>query len=205
MLLQTVTLLLNTLLLVSAHPLSRPRYALSASAITTVSPSTSTCSGAPFPEECATASQAAGPISRSFTKYQITSSGEQAALLALMLYESGDFKYSKNHFPGVPGQGTRNMQSPAFNLKYAESLYPAEEVEEAQAQGPEAVLELVNDDEKGFASAAWFLSTQCTDEIRQGLASKSAEGWTAYLTQCIGTTDNAERDAYWKKAVQALE
>ena len=183
---------------------SSPAAGLTASTIQIISPATASCDGADFPDECADASQAAGPISNSFSKYQITSVGEQAALVALMLYESGSFKYNKNHFPGVPGQGTRNMQSPAFNLKYAQSLFDAGAVAEADAQGPAAVLALVSRDEESFGSAAWFLSSQCPDSIRQELATASAEGWTAYLTQCVGTADNPERDQLWSAAIQAM-
>ena len=125
-----------------------------------------------------------------------------------MLYETGDFKYSINHYPGVPGQGTRNMQSPAYNLKYAEWLatectncgITAQEVKKAEATGPKAVLALVNTDEWGFGSAAWFLSPQCDASVQKGLAAGTEEGWEDYLTQCVGTSATEERTAIWKKA-----
>ncbi|KAF2187831.1 hypothetical protein K469DRAFT_704791 [Zopfia rhizophila CBS 207.26] len=206
MLLKHATLIASALALASAAPLAR-RATLTAATIQAISPKTSTCDGAPFPDECRDASQAEDPINKSFQKYQINSAGEQAALLALMLYESDNFKYNKNHFPapGNPGQGTKNMQSPAFNLKYAQSLFDALTVQQAEAKGPEAVLVLVSGDQESFGSAAWFLSNQCSGSIRQGLASGSPEGWTAYLTQCVGTTDNPERDSIWKAALQAME
>lgn len=122
-----------------------------------------------------------------------------------MLYESNAFKYSRNHWPGVPGQGTRNMQSPAFNLLYAESLYPAAAVQAAQAQGVDAVLALVNGDADSFGSAAWFLSSQCSESVRQGLAAGTAAGWQAYLTSCVGATDTSDRDALWTAATQAMK
>ena len=86
-----------------------------------------------------------------------------------MLFETGDFKYKINHYPGVAGQGTRNMQSPAFNEKYADwivangndSNITQASVSAASAQGPAQLLDLINTDKWGFASAAWFLSTQC--------------------------------------------
>lgn len=122
-----------------------------------------------------------------------------------MLHESGAFKYSCNHWPGVPGQGTRNMQSPAFNLLYAESLYPAVTVQAAQAQGVNAVLALVNGDADSFGSAAWFLSSQCSEIVRQGLAAGTAAGWQAYLTGCVGTTDTSDRNTLWTAAIQAMK
>ena len=61
-------------------------------------------------------------IVKSFQHYGISSAGVQAALLSIMAFESGNFKYSINISPGVPGQGTRNMQSPKFNMEYAMSI-----------------------------------------------------------------------------------
>ncbi|KAG9848271.1 hypothetical protein KCU98_g4788, partial [Aureobasidium melanogenum] len=83
-------------------------------------PPLASCTGAPYPAECATADDAVSWINLAFHSFGIDAFGTQAALLSLMLYESGFFKYNINHYPGVPGQGTRNMQSPAFNLKYAQ-------------------------------------------------------------------------------------
>ena len=101
------------------------------------------------------------------------------------------------------------MQSPEYNLKYATWLatecencgITAEEVEKAKAEGVKAVLTLVNGDEWGFGSAAWFLATQCDDSVRMGLESGSEGGWETYLTSCVGTTATEERTAVWRKAV----
>lgn len=182
--------------------------ALSASAIMRIDPKTATCDNAPAADECRTAVQAAPYIVVSFTNFGITSFGEQAALLSLMLYETGSFKYSTNHFPGVPGQGTRNMQSPAFNLEYATWLSTVctncgitpTAVQEAMNESPAAVLDLVNGDEWGFGSAAWFLATQCDVSVRTGLAAGTQEGWAAYL-QCAGAAQSAERDQVWNAAM----
>lgn len=74
--------------------------------ILAVSPKSSTCDNPPAEGECATAEQAAPFISDSFTTYAIDNVAEQAALISLMAFESGDFKYNRNHFPGVAGQGS---------------------------------------------------------------------------------------------------
>ncbi|KAF2252793.1 hypothetical protein BU26DRAFT_209565 [Trematosphaeria pertusa] len=177
---------------------------LTADTLIAIDPKTASCDGATFPAECADASRAAASISKSFEKYSIASPGEQAALIALMLYESGSFKYNKNHYPepGRPGQGTRNMQMPQFNIDYAASLFGSAAVQSAGSL--DGVLELVSKDEESFGSAAWFLSTKCSADVRTGLADATPEGWAAYLTQCIGTTDTPDRDTIWKAAVQAL-
>lgn len=77
-----------------------------------------------FADECITAADATQPLIDSFAKYQITTPGEQAALLSWMAYESGDFKYVRNHFPapGRPGQGCRNMMMPEFVSEFASTL-----------------------------------------------------------------------------------
>lgn len=82
--------------------------ALTAATLIAIAPKTESCAGADFPDECADASKAAAALSKAFKTYKITSKGEQAAIIAYELFESGDFKYKKNHFPGRPGQGTRS-------------------------------------------------------------------------------------------------
>jgi len=204
------TILLAALILatiVITSPLPRT-IAVTAADIIHIDPNTASCTAAPAADECRTAAEAAPCIAISFTNYGITSFGEQAALLALMLYESGDFKYSRGQFPGVPGQGTRNMQSPAYNLKYAEYLATVctncgitpTQVQQAESQGPAVVLALVNTDEWSFGSAAWFLATQCDASVRQSLSLGTRAGWEAYL-QCVGTEDNEERDGLWNAAM----
>ncbi|KAH0371871.1 hypothetical protein KCU65_g1550, partial [Aureobasidium melanogenum] len=182
---------------------------LTSADITTIAPSSASCTGAPYPAECITADDAAPWINLAFHSFGIHAFGTQAALLSLMLYESGSFKYNINHFPGVPGQGTRNMQSPAFTLKYAEWLaanmtdsgISMQQVQEAGKEGPVQVLALVNGSRWSFASAAWFLTTQCNEEISQGLATSTEEGWETYMTECVGTTVTDDRTAIWKKAI----
>ena len=177
--------------------------------ITAIVPDSASCVGAPYPAECATATDAAPWINLAFHSFGIRSFGTQAALLSLMLYESGSFKYNINHYPDVPGQGTRNMQSPAFNLKYAQWLaanmpdsgISMQQVQETEEEGPVQILALVNGDRWSFASAVWFLTTQCNEEISQGLATSTKEAWEAYLTECVGTTATDDRTAIWNKAI----
>lgn len=71
--------------------------------------------------ECRSAAQAAEPIINSFKKYKIESPAEKAALLSLMAFETGEFAYRKNHYPGRPGQGSMfnfishyNVEGPIF-------------------------------------------------------------------------------------------
>lgn len=175
---------------------------LTAEKLIAIDPNTATCVGAEFPLECADAARAAPAISASFKKYEIESKGAQAALIGIMLFESGSFKYNKNHFPGRPGQGTRNMQMLDFNKEYATSLFGAEKA--TAASGTDGVLGLVLGDEASFGSAAWFLNTKCPASIKAGLADGSSAGWIAYLTDCVGTEHTADRDVAWTAAKKAL-
>lgn len=82
--------------------------------ILAISPKSSTCDNPPAEGECATAEQAAPFISDSFATYGIDNVAEQVALISLMAFESGDFKYNRNHFPGVAGQGSTSPLPPLF-------------------------------------------------------------------------------------------
>ncbi|KAL4801679.1 hypothetical protein BDV18DRAFT_148545 [Aspergillus unguis] len=178
---------------------------ITASQISSVAPKSSSCDGADFPEECATADQAAKALSSAFTKYKLSSKSEQAAVLGLIAMESGEFRYNKNHFPGVEGQGTRNMQSPDFNKLYAASIESLADRFEAVKDQPGAVLDLLLEDSSvDFGSGAWFLTTQCEDSVREGLKSGSEDGWKGFITGCVGTEANDQRKSYWQKAVEAL-
>jgi hypothetical protein len=113
-LLTPLTLLLALGTTTLAHPLHRPTHktkskadiTITESQILTIAPTSNTCDNPPAVGECATAKTAATYTSQSFDKYGVTSKAEQAAVLSLMAFESLDFKYNKNHFPGVAGQGS---------------------------------------------------------------------------------------------------
>ncbi|KAA8643233.1 uncharacterized protein ATNIH1004_009995 [Aspergillus tanneri] len=178
---------------------------ISTEQIEAIAPTSSSCDSPPSPGECATAEQAAKNIAASFETYRVTSLAEQAAVIGLMAFESGDFKYNRNHYPGVPGQGTRNMQSPAFNAKYAASIPDIADKLAQVGSDPAGVLDiLLNDEAYDFGSGAWFLTTQCTQHVRTQLQSGSEAGWAAYISSCVGTGANEARKAYWTRAVQAL-
>lgn len=176
-----------------------------ASALLAVVPKANTCAGAPSPPECKTADEAAPFINKSFQTYGITTPGEAAAVIGIMGFESGDFKYNVNHFPGTPGQGTRNMQYPQYNLKYAQSIPALKDKLAAAGSDPKAILSLLTaSGEYDFGSAAWYLTTQCSPTVRAGLKSGSLAGWQAYITQCIQTQATPERQAYWQRAAKMM-
>lgn len=175
-----------------------------------ISPATASCSGASFPDECANATQAATALNKAFSTYKITSKGEKAAIIAYEIFESGDFKYKKNHFPGRPGQGTRMMAMPEFVERYATSVAGPAAVAQAKGAGGDAgkiaILNLVNgDDEKSFGSAAWFVSSVCSADVRAGLAAGTLDGWHQFLSACVNTPSDPTRDPAWKAAIATIQ
>ncbi|KAH7060511.1 hypothetical protein B0J12DRAFT_708343 [Macrophomina phaseolina] len=180
--------------------------------LVTIASGTSSCATATnYANECRTASQAAQPILCAFNRYSITNVNEQAALISLMLYESGEFKYNWGHFINgqdehVAGKGTRNMQSATYNEQYARTLFSADKVDQAKASanGADAVLQLVSPDQYSFGSAAWFLTSQCTESVRSNLQSGSQDGFEKYVTDCIGGSMDDKRIDYWTKSKAAL-
>ncbi|KAH8689614.1 hypothetical protein BGW36DRAFT_401942 [Talaromyces proteolyticus] len=168
-----------------------------------IAPTSTTCDNPPAPGECATAFHAAPRINEAFFTYAVFSPAEQAALISLMAFETLDFKYNRNHFPGVPGQGTRNMQSPAFNKQYALSI---PEIRGKVSDDVAANLDLLLSNERwDFGSAAWFLVSQCTEDQRRDLQSGSEQGWEAYISGCVGTTVTDARREYWTRAIEVLD
>lgn len=165
------------------------------------------------PEECATAEHAAPFITEAFAKYKIETVGEAAAILSLMMYETADFQYNKNHFggngTGNPGQGTRNMMSPNFIVQYAQTFGSTDSIQggltpenigTATDEVKNRVLELVLDDDKTWATGAWFYATHTPCAAIMSDLQKtpvSTKAWENYITKCVGTTvDKGRRDGF---------
>jgi len=206
-----------------ASPLLKPLFLdkraagdTAASQILAIAPSSSTCAGAAFPDECSNATNAGPHLVAAMETYSITSLPEMSALISLMAYESGEFKYNANHYPapGRPGQGTRNMQMSNYNLMYAQSIPALSSSLSAVTTATSttglsddelnSILALVQPDEYSFASAAWFLTTQCDASVRTALQTGGQTGYETYLTSCVGTTATSDRLAYWTTANTAL-
>ncbi|KAF7315941.1 hypothetical protein MIND_00110900 [Mycena indigotica] len=176
-------------------------------------------------DECRNATQAAPFVNSALRKYRIVSTGERAALLSLIIFESVGFAFDINHSENNPGQGTRNQMNFPFILEYA--LDTPRVAKEAQALlGPyidnpsaipsatkNAIRELVLADDLSFASAMWFYTrrgpkqTGCLEipGMVEGLQDESVSGWQNYLTQCIGTTVTEPRRRLWQQALTVLK
>ncbi|OAA70795.1 hypothetical protein LEL_09386 [Akanthomyces lecanii RCEF 1005] len=160
--------------------------------------------------ECRTADQAATPLIKAMAAYKLETANEIAAVLALMAFESVDFRYKHNVYPGRPGQGTANMQMANYNLLYAKSLDGVKEkvadVESVDGLAPDKlnyILSLVQPDEHNFASGPWFLTTQCPKAVRDALQKNIDAGFAAYMA-CVGVSVTPERQAYLTRAKKAF-
>lgn len=187
--------------------------ASAASQLLTIAPNAASCASAPIASECETANTAAPFLIAAFEKYAIYSAPEMAALISLMAYETDGFQYAINHFPGRPGQGTRNMQMATYNLMYAQSIpqlaAPLAAITSASSTAGlsddvlDAIRALVLPDEYAWASAAWFYTTQCDAAVRTALQAGGQAGYEAYLG-CVGTTASQDRLVYWYRANTAF-
>lgn len=90
--------------------------AITTSQIQRIAPKSVSCDNPPAKGECATADTAARNIAASFEQYQVSSRAEQAAVIALMAFESDEFQYNRNHYPGVKGQGSMFFPPPSPSL-----------------------------------------------------------------------------------------
>lgn len=110
------TLLLSLLLSgtgsTAPAPVAAKDTAITASQIQQIAPKSVSCDNPPAKGECATADVAARNIAASFQRYQVSSRAEQAAVVALMAMESDEFRYNRNHFPGIKGKGSKWFPSP---------------------------------------------------------------------------------------------
>jgi len=192
-------------------------FGMTVAQILKAAPSTLACpSGA---TACRNANQIATFINKSFAKFGFTTPGEQAALFSLMAFETGNFVFDVNQFPGRPGQGTRNMMQFNFILPYALqynraavlAIRPDLKAQSTPADVPSdteknAIRATVLDDTLSFASAAWFLRTKCPADIAAGLKTASADAFNAYMgPSCVGAGQDPARLAGYQATLAAME
>lgn len=96
------------------------------------------------------------------------------------------------------------MQSPTFNALYLKDLPELKAQAQTAGKDVNAVLNLLQPNQFAFASAAWFLSTQCTADVKAGLKGGAEKDWEKYITKCVGTSLDPGRKTIYDKAVKAL-
>lgn len=184
-------------------------------------PDSKTCDLAKYPQ-CTTAAEAAPYFIEAMSTYKIYDYWEIAAVVSLTAMESASLRYKQ---PAVEssdkGKGTSNMQSGAYNLKFAKSIPElASRVNEITGgsetptdEQKSQVLKLVQANDYNFSTGAWFLATECQADIRQGIRAGTKQGWLDYVTKCVGVpqgTDDAskrewaKREQYWNDAMTAF-
>lgn len=191
-------------------------FGMTAAQILQAVPSTASC--ASEVKACRTATQIAPLVNKSFAKFGFITPGEQAALFSLMAFESGNFAFDVNAFPGRPGQGTRNMMMFDFILPYALqfnrtavlAIRPDLTSQSTAADVPNddeknAIRATVLSDDLSFASAAWFLRTKCPSRIAIGLQSATADAFNAYMgPDCIGAGQDPARLTGYQTTLAAM-
>ena len=200
------TFALASAALASAMPVWPITHAHKTRIIEHIAPKSTSCAD---DTECRTADQLSSHVFNSMYRYQLFHPNQMAAVISLMAFESGDFEYKTNHFPGRPGQGTANMQMAKFNLAYAKSIRAVKDqvANVTSVDGlPDAELNrirgLVLDDKYNFGSGAWFLRTECQDVAKE-LAQDIDAGFEAYMA-CVGVEVGDERLAYLNRAKEAF-
>jgi len=130
----------------------------------------------------------------------------------LILFESGNLKYAKNHFPGRPGQGTRNMQMFEFNVEYAKSIPAiASQLDgligtggtPTDAQKDGLVAKLNENREISIGSGPWFMATKCGEALKMFAAGSVEPAFEAYMA-CVGVGADGARREYWTRAKEAF-
>ena len=97
------------------------------------------------------------------------------------------------------------MQMAPINAKYAASIPEIKDKAAAAGSDVNAVLKLLTaNPDYDFGSAAWYYSTQCSPDVKKGLQSGSADGWNAYITDCVQTTVDDKRKDYYNRAAKAF-
>ncbi|KAJ7049927.1 hypothetical protein C8F01DRAFT_1001453 [Mycena amicta] len=158
-----------------------------------------------FPAECRNATQAAPFVNEGFWKYHISSIGEKAALLSLMIFESGGFAFDINQSYALDTPSVADMAKAlaGANITNPSAIPPDTE---------NAIRVLVLADDLSFASAMWFYKrsgdskTGCIEipGMVEGLKNASLTGWQNYITQCVGTTVTDARQGLWQKALDVF-
>ncbi|RKP37281.1 hypothetical protein BJ085DRAFT_11434, partial [Dimargaris cristalligena] len=143
--------------------------------------------------ECTVPETAVGLLNDSFKEYNVNSAGQQAALIAIMNFESSGFAYKTNLNPDNHGQGTYSQMQypaiegyvlsvPALKTKY-DSLTKTVTDENTLK---DEVLKLAIADQYVFGAAAWYLkkSGKCDESVWSALDKGDDAGFTKYI-QCV--------------------
>ncbi|KAJ1877994.1 hypothetical protein LPJ57_003655 [Coemansia sp. RSA 486] len=170
------------------------------------------CSSASFPDECATNKQALPAINAALAKYGVTKRSEVVAVISLMAFESSNWLYNTNHWPGRAGQGTRNMQMANFNQEYATTLHPeqaaavlASSADPTSDDTVNALRALVLNDNDSFGSGFWYLVNHASAYHDTGkIAEDSLDSFKDYVQNGVGASWDDARQTIWETVNSAI-
>lgn len=92
---------------------------------------------------------------------------------------------------------------PNYVLLYAQSIPElATSLTAVSSTDLNGILALVLPDKYTWASAAWYLTSQCAN-VRPAIQAGGQAGFEAYMG-CVGTPSTPERVAYWTRANAAF-
>lgn len=155
-------------------------------------------SGGNAPAGCSTFDKAAPAILDSFKTWSLNSTGQRAAVVALMAYESSTFTYNVavNKEQANQGKGTYNLQSGPDNVEYAQALAKIDhQFGQVTDKNPKAVRDKLNSrDDWAFGSGAWYLSRSGnTDLAKDDVDQIYFKNYlTSTPTQGVGVPPNDE-------------
>lgn len=97
-----------------------------------------------------------------------------------------------------------NMLSPIYNKKYTIFIFFLKDKSSQSVNTGEILNLLLTNKQYNFGSGAWFLTTQCSDDMQTMLQKGDEQGWEEYITGCVRMEASQGRKMYWERAVGAL-
>ena len=179
-----------------------------------------------FAPNCPDSEAAASALNDAFRAYGLDTLGQIAGLTAYMAYESGDFVYDKNVFPGRPGQGTKCMlmfphlynfaisfpelKPQVLNLspdgaKTTTGVTSSNYEELFDPDTENKIRELVvSGDKYTYKCAAWFVTSYPGATCDKTVLNSGLEGFKETMNTCFYAAINDDRISKWCATAKAL-
>ena len=175
--------------------------------------------------ECTSCQDTADGLNEAFSAYNFMTLGQKAGMIAYMEFESVDFTYNTNQFPGRPGQGTKCMLMPPHLYNFVNSF--PELQPQLQSLSPYAAKDGVNwgnydalfpDDNTRnqiralvlpnkytFKCATWFMTSYPAATCDKTALNYGLDGWVKTMqSPCFGVEVTADRTAKYCSAMKVL-
>ena len=225
------SLLFSTVLpwLATAAPYASPQAEMvigdiTADQVSKFAPGTSACTTSTL--ECTSCQDTANGLNDAFKTYGFTTLGQKAGIIAYMAFESVDFAYNTNQFPGRPGQGTKCMLMPPHLYNFAisfpelkpqvESLSPSAAKDGVTYGNYDALFSedttrnqiraLVLPNEYTFKCATWFMTSYTAVTCDKTVLDEGLSGFKKTMKSCFGVDVDVtpERTAKYCSTMKVL-